>query len=102
MKVSEPKRPAAMWDAVQIAPEDHVAVAVRDLQGPVDVLAGDQRIQCVLPSRIPMGHKFALADISAGTEIRKYGQVIGVLSRPVAVGEHIHIHNLASQRAKSS
>jgi hypothetical protein len=36
-----------------------------------------------------------------GTEIRKYGHVIGVLTKAVAAGEHVHIHNLASRRAKA-
>jgi altronate dehydratase small subunit len=89
-----------MWDAVRIASDDHVAVAVRDLTGTVKVLADDKLIQCVLPSAIPMGHKFALTEIPAGTEIRKYGQVIGVLTLPVNVGEHVHIHNLASLRGR--
>lgn len=94
-------RLAAKWDAVQIAPNDNVAVAVRELVGQVNVLAGDRLIECALQSMIPMGHKFALSDIPVGTEIRKYGQVIGVLTKSVAAGEHIHVHNLASLRAKA-
>jgi hypothetical protein len=94
-------RPSAMWDAVRIAPGDHVAVAVREIVGTVQILAGERLIQCTLPSAIPMGHKFALTEIPAGTEIRKYGHVIGVLTGAVKAGEHVHIHNLASLRARA-
>lgn len=89
----------ARWDAVCIAPDDHVAVAIRDLVGPVTVLADSRLVRLVLPAAIPMGHKFALMDLPVRTEIRKYGHVIGVLTQDVAAGEHVHIHNLASLRA---
>jgi hypothetical protein len=100
MTVPPPTGSAAKWDAIKIAPADHVAVAVRDLVGSINVLTGGELIQCVVPSLIPMGHKFALFDMPAGSEIRKYGQVIGMLTRPVNAGEHVHIHNLASLRAR--
>lgn len=100
MTVPSQSGSAAKWDAIQIAPADHVAVAVRDLVGPVMVLSGGELIQCIVPSPIPMGHKFALLDVPARTEIRKYGQVIGMLTQPVAAGEHVHIHNLTSLRAR--
>ncbi|MGN6303592.1 MAG: UxaA family hydrolase [Mesorhizobium sp.] len=91
----------ALWDAVRIAESDQVAVAARDLEGAVSVLAGEGRLQVILPAPIPSGHKFALFDMPIGTEIRKYGHVIGVLTKAVATGEHVHIHNLVSRRAKA-
>lgn len=91
----------ALWDAVRIAESDQIAVAARDLEGAVSVLAGERRLQVILPSPVPCGHKFALFDMPIGTEIRKYGDVIGVLTKAVAAGEHVHIHNLASRRANA-
>ncbi len=44
---------------------------------------------------IPAGHKVALADLPAGSQVRKYGQVIGVATRDIAAGQHVHTHNLA-------
>jgi len=93
---------AGQWDAVQIAPDDHVAVALRDLSGTVRVRCGDKILSVTLPEPIPLGHKFALADLPAGNEIRKYGAPIGRLTRPVAAGAHVHIHNLKSQRATTA
>lgn len=42
------------------------------------------------------GHKYALADIPAGCDIIKYGQSIGHATVDIAVGEHVHTHNMAT------
>lgn len=91
---------AAIWDALQIAPGDHVAVALQDLSGRVRVRQGNEIVEITLPDPIPPGHKFALVDLPAGSEIRKYGAPIGRLTQPVTVGAHVHVHNLVSQRAR--
>ena len=44
---------------------------------------------------IPMGHKVALGDIPEGEAVRRYGQIIGFATRPIAAGEHVHTQNLA-------
>jgi hypothetical protein len=90
---------SAAWDAVQIAPGDQVAVALRDLSGTVRIRCGGEILSVALPEPIPLGHKFALAGLPAGSEILKYGAPIGRLIRPVSAGEHVHVHNLKSQRA---
>jgi altronate dehydratase small subunit len=94
-----PERDEHGWDAVRIAPGDHVAVALRDLIGRIRVCLGDEIVEMDLSEAIPLGHKFALSDLPAGMEILKYGAPIGRLSRPVMQGAHIHVHNLESQRA---
>ena len=40
------------------------------------------------------GHKYALRDISCGENIIKYGQPIGHATCDIAVGEHVHTHNV--------
>lgn len=40
------------------------------------------------------GHKYALRDIAKGEEVIKYGYPIGIASKDVHEGEHIHTHNL--------
>jgi hypothetical protein len=94
------RKEAGGWDAVQIAPGDQVAVALRDLSGTVRVRHGEEILSIVLREPIPLGHKFALADLPDGSEVCKYGAPIGRLTRPVAAGEHVHVHNLRSQRAR--
>ncbi|PLZ02358.1 galactonate dehydratase [Burkholderia sp. WAC0059] len=44
---------------------------------------------------IPPGHKLAVRAIGQGEAVRRYGQIIGFASRPIAPGEHVHTHNLA-------
>jgi hypothetical protein len=87
------------WDAVQITPDDDVAVALRDLSGIVRVRCGDRIEKIALLEPIPFGHKFAFSDLAAGQEIRKYGTPIGRLTHSVLAGQHVHVHNLKSQRA---
>ncbi|MBT5664616.1 MAG: altronate dehydratase [Rhodospirillaceae bacterium] len=46
---------------------------------------------------IPAGHKLATADIAKGQAVRKYNQIIGFATTDIAVGEHVHVHNIAMQ-----
>jgi len=45
---------------------------------------------------IPAGHKVAVHAIAAGQPIRKFNQIIGFATHPIAVGDHVHTHNLAA------
>ena len=49
---------------------------------------------------IPAGHKIASHAIATGDPVRRYNQVIGFASRPIAAGEHVHTHNLWMGEAK--
>jgi len=46
--------------------------------------------------KVKLGHKVALKDIKKGSEVIKYGEVIGVAKSNIKKGEWIHSHNLAS------
>ena len=47
---------------------------------------------------IPIGHKVALRDIKSGDTIVKYGQDIGKAVADIGKGEHVHVHNVKTQR----
>lgn len=82
-------------------PGDSVAVAVTDLEaGEVHgaVIATGERRTRQLLCRVPLGHKFALADLAAGDEVIEYGVRIGVASQAIPSGEYVHVHNLRSAR----
>ena len=49
---------------------------------------------------IPSGHKMATRPIAAGETVLKYGQTIGAATRDIAMGAHIHTHNLAVSDAR--
>jgi len=48
---------------------------------------------------LPFGHKVALRALQAGEPVRKYGQAIGVADKAIAVGDHVHVHNLIGSRS---
>lgn len=68
---------------------DNVATAVIDLE-PGDGLDGGQRVT----ERVRAGHKVALQVIDVGMPVIKLGQPIGIATRTIEAGEHVHTHNL--------
>ena len=87
---------AAVRNAVVIHPDDNVATVLVAIDPGATIAWGAaDRVVAVEP--IPAGHKVALTAIGPGEPIRKYGQPIGVASQPIAVGQHVHTHNLTGQ-----
>jgi altronate dehydratase small subunit len=89
--------------AIVISARDNVATALEMLE-PGRVLemgAGDGvSRQVTVRDRIPPGHKVAVEPIGAGEEVRKYGSAIGTAVTDIAVGAHVHTHNVASARGR--
>lgn len=79
---------------LRLAPEDDVAVALRPLDPGTPL--GPEFAGLALREPIPLGHKVALRPITAGEPVRKCGVPIGLATRPIAPGEHVHVHNLRS------
>jgi (2R)-sulfolactate sulfo-lyase subunit alpha len=80
---------------------DSVAVATSDLSpGPVigAVIVTGARRQLSVSEPVPLGHKFAVANVANGDPIIEYGVAIGVATRDVLAGQHVHVHNLRSSR----
>lgn len=81
---------------------DSVGVAVEDIEpdrtahGVVQENGDVVEVQAIEP--IPLGHKIALRDIEAGAQVIKYGVPIGVATRSIQAGQHVHTHNLRSAR----
>jgi len=67
---------------------DSVGVALRALK-PGENIDGIEVLQ-----RIPKGHKMARVSIESGVSVKKYAQSIGVASRYIGAGEHVHTDNL--------
>ncbi len=89
------------WDAFLLNPGDDVAVALRPIAAGETVrVRGGHSIST--RSDIPMAHKLALHDIAAGAPVRKYGEIIGEARTAIATGEHVHVHNIVSRRARKS
>lgn len=69
-------------------PDDSVAIARASLLAGASVAPN-----VVAASRIPAGHKVAVRAIASGEAIRRYGQIIGFATQPIAPGEHVHVQN---------
>lgn len=77
-------------NSIILADTDNVVVACQ----PVainEVLAGGT----VAREAIPQGHKVAIAPIKTGHVVVKYGKVIGRATQDIALGTHVHSHNLS-------
>ncbi len=86
--------------AIVVHPEDDVAVVVEEAAEGAGVEAGG--LSLTARQAIPAGHKIALRDVPAGAPVRKYGEKIGLAIQPIRAGDHVHLHNLASDRVKAS
>ncbi|HYG87074.1 MAG TPA: altronate dehydratase family protein [Azospirillum sp.] len=75
---------------IRLHPADNVVVAGVDLLPGVTLPGTD--VVCRTP--VPAGHKVAVQAIAVGEAVRKYNQVIGFATQPIAPGEHVHVHNL--------
>lgn len=69
---------------------DNVATAIIELV-PGETVDGGAAVT----RPVPAGHKVALRTIDAGAAVIKLGQPIGVATRSIPPGEHVHTHNLA-------
>lgn len=82
--------------------DDHVGVAVRDLKQGESVTGVSQRghreVTVTLQHDVPLGHKVALEERQTGEPVVKYNEIIGLASAPIAVGDHVHVHNIRSVR----
>lgn len=86
-------------EVLRLHADDDVAVALRPLAaGRAVRLDG---LSITLRADIPMAHKLALRAVAAGQPVRKYGEVIGEARLAIAPGDHVHVHNLASRRARA-
>jgi altronate dehydratase small subunit len=88
--------------AILIDKKDNVATALCQLESGDSVQVGieDYTVSVVLLQNIPFGHKFALKDIQPGEAVTKYGEAIGLATKQIRQGEHVHIHNVESQKGR--
>jgi altronate hydrolase len=75
---------------LRLAPHDDVVIAARPLSVGTTIEGGT--ITC--RQAIPPGHKVATQSIAHGAPVKRYGQIIGFATQPIAPGDHVHTHNL--------
>jgi altronate hydrolase len=84
--------------ALLISDRDNVATALEPIARGQSLDIAGTRI--VARDAIPSGHKIARVDILADQPVIKYGSPIGLATSPIAAGDHVHTHNLASTRGR--
>ena len=75
---------------LRLNPHDDVVIAARPIAAGTRI--DDENIACV--DAIPAGHKLAVRAIAQGSPVRRYNQIIGFATQPIAAGQHVHVHNL--------
>ncbi len=88
--------------AIVINSKDNVANALTDIHAgeTVEVIVNNSPIEITPLDDISLGHKFAIRKISKGEAVIKYGETIGRATEDIRVGNHVHIHNVESLRAR--
>src|ERR1700754_1761610 len=75
---------------LRLNPADDVVIACRDLEPAPSLL----KENVVVKERIPSAHRVATRAIAGGEPVRRYNQIIGFATQPIAAGAHVHVHNL--------
>jgi altronate dehydratase small subunit len=89
LKVHEDDNVATIFSQEIIA---GTSIEARDKKG------GSETI--TVGSDIPYGHKAALRDIHPGELVLKYGEAIGKATAEIKKGDHVHVHNMDSDRGR--
>ena len=86
-----------MKAVIVISQRDNVATALEPLDTGrrLEIGAG-----VLVRERIPTGHKVALRPIAAGEAVIKYGSPIGTARIAIDAGQHVHVHNVDSDRGR--
>lgn len=74
---------------LQVKPQDNVAIAVRDLPAGTMAAPGLRALQ-----DIPQAHKIALRHIPQGSEVLRYGVVLGYARQDIPAGSWVNEHML--------
>ncbi|MBB4065640.1 UxaA family hydrolase [Gellertiella hungarica] len=80
----------ASHSTIKLQPSDNVVIALKDLAAGAVV----EGLEGPLKQAVPRGHKIAVRAIPAGSNVYRYGQIIGQAKADIAAGEHVHVHNL--------
>ncbi|MHC6181299.1 UxaA family hydrolase [Clostridium sp. JNZ X4-2] len=88
--------------AIVIKAVDNVATATSEIppETYVTLKINKKNVEVRVTEKIYFGHKLAIKDINEGEKIVKYGETIGMASKNIKKGEHVHVHNLKPIRGR--
>lgn len=79
-----------------IDPKDNVGIITESVVSG-DHIEIDGKIITVLDN-IKLPHKIAMVDLNPGDHIIKYGTVMGYATCEIRAGQHVHVHNVDSEK----
>lgn len=79
---------------ILLAPADNCVAVAASIHAGERLLFDGEVVE--VRAAVSIGHKLARRDIRGGEKVFKYGAVIGSATRSIMRGEHVHLHNLAS------
>ena len=79
-----------------INPEDNVAVCLCELEPgeELNFIYNNAETRMKIMDPVPLGHKVALKNIKKEMPIVKYGEIIGLATSDISIGQHVHVHNV--------
>jgi altronate dehydratase small subunit len=88
--------------ALRLSRADNVATAIEDIEAgtEVSIRLGREIEKVNALEGIPFGFKIAIAAISKGAQVVKYGESIGIASADIEKGQLVHVHNLEGARGR--
>jgi altronate dehydratase small subunit len=89
-------------EALKLEEKDNVATSLADLEPGTEVRVrwGKEVTRIKSLEKIPFGFKLALIDLSKGSNVIKYGEIIGVASKDIKTGQLVHVHNIEGARGR--
>ncbi|MCB1500345.1 MAG: UxaA family hydrolase [Bauldia sp.] len=73
---------------------DNVLVARTRIRAGEEIRVGG--VMVTVDRDLPIGHKLARRAVAPGDKIVKYGAPIGSATAAIAIGGHVHVHNVKS------
>lgn len=80
--------------AILLHPDDNILVCVAHIDAG-DLIDIDGQIINIIHD-IEVGHKIARRTLELGAKVYRYGAPIGSVTQAVAIGGHVHMHNMQS------
>lgn len=79
-----------------IDPRDNVGIVLEGVK-PGDRIEINGKVIPVL-NTIALPHKIAIVDLKQGDDVIKYGMVMGYATQDIKAGQHVHVHNVDSEK----
>lgn len=88
--------------AVVIHERDNVATCVEHIAAgtKISFFRGGIEETLSVQQDIPLGHKVAICLIAKSQDVLKYAESIGVATKDIEPGQHVHVHNMESRRGR--